>query len=364
MEAAISTFGDVGRARGRLEWRVLSRTPALKNPMIDALKSTALLTLLPASLLCSGPARAACTSTPGMPYLQAIDTIAAESNLAVGATIPGTARHYTLTGKCDYGEPYQVPGAVIVACYYGSGKEVMPGVYSTGVSGLGIRLRNAAGEPMLNAAGRSCDTRGASLGALNADMTYSVSVSTEFVKTGSIAAGALDPSQTRFGFGVYHGNGLGGTSNYIGFSGMLQVRQIACNATYPAAVRLPRVKASTLASAGATAGATPFAIVLNCNGTARVGVSFDAAGGSTVKSAQAGVLGPANEGAPGAAGGVGVQLTDARTNPVPLQQSNPVGTIDANAPATYAYALRYFALAPHAKPGVVSGAMTFTFDYQ
>lgn len=334
--------------------------------MIDALKSTAFpMALLLASLLYPCHARAACTSTPGMPYLQTIDTIAAESSLAVGETIPGTVRRYTLNGKCDYGEPNQVPGGAIIACYYGSGKEVIPGVYSTGISGLGIRLRNAAGQPMQNAAGYSCDTRSASLGALNADMTYSVSVSTEFVKTGPMAAGTLDSAQTRFGFGVYRGNGLGGTSNYIGFSGMLQVRQIACNATYPAAVRLPRVKASTLASAGATAGATPFSIVLNCNGTARVGVSFDAAGGSSVKSAQAGVLGPGNEGAPGAAGGVGVQLTDARTtNPVPLQQSNPVGNIDANAPATYAYALRYFALAPHATPGAVSGAMTFTFDYQ
>lgn len=333
--------------------------------MTDALKSTALLmTLLLACLLCPGHARAACTSTPGMPYLQTLDTIAVSSSLAVGETIPGSVRHYSFSGKCGYGEPDQVPGAPIIACYYGSGTEVAPGVYSTGIAGLGIRLRNAAGQPMQNAAGYGCDTRNASLGTLNDDMTYSIRVSTEFVKTGTITAGALDPVQTRFGFGVYRGNGLGGTSNYIGFSGMLQVRQIACNATYPAAVRLPKVKASTLASAGATAGATPFSIVLNCNGTARVGLSFDAAGGSTVKSAQAGVLGPGNEGTPGAAGGVGVQLTDTRTNPVPLQQSNPVGNIDASAPATYAYALRYFALAPRATPGVVSGAMTFTFDYQ
>ena len=334
--------------------------------MTHAFKRNALrLALLPGSALLCGNVLAACSSTPAMPNLQTLDNIAVAANLGVGQTIPGSVRRYAFSGKCDKIPPAQEPGSLIVACYYGSGTEIMPGVYSSGISGLGLRLRNAAGQPIQNAASIWCDTRGASLGTINADMTYAVAVSIELVKTGPIATGKLDPVQTRFGFGVYQGDGLGGDANYIGFSGSVQVREIACNPVYPSVIRLPKVSASTLAAAGATAGSTPFSITLNCNGAARVGVTFDVAGGSTVKSAPDGILGPGNEGTAGAARGIGLQLINARSaEPVPLQQINPVGNISANAPATYPYVLKYRALTANATPGIVSGAMTFTFDYQ
>ncbi|WP_354682918.1 fimbrial protein [Cupriavidus necator] len=312
-------------------------------------------------------AHAACTSTPAMPYLQTMNNMAVVVNLAVGSTIPGTVRYYTFSGKCAVVPPYVYAGAPIISCYYGSGSEVMPGVYSTGVAGIGIRLRNAAGQPMTNAAGFNCDTRAANLGYVNPDMTYSVTVSIEFVKTGPISAGNLDPTQTRFGFGVYKGSvegGLGGTNNYIGFSGSASPREIACNTSYPPVVNLPPVSASVLAVQG-SANNTPFAIQLTCNGAALVGMTLDAGGGTPVMSAPNGIFGIDNAGAAGMASRAGVQIVnESGTAPVPLQVRTAMGNIAANVPATYRFGARYVALGGMPTPGLISSSMVFTLDYQ
>ncbi len=316
-------------------------------------------------------AHAACTATPAMPYLQAMSNMAVVTTLPVGSTIPGTVRNYTITGACSNVPPYVVPGAQIVSCYYGTGTEGPPGVYSTGVAGIGIRLRNAAGQAITNAAGVRCDTRGMGLGNLNADMTYAVSVSIEFVKTGPISGGPLDPTQTQFGFGVYGGStdgALGGGGiNYIGFSGNAVPRPITCNVNYPATVTLQPARAADLRPAGATASTTRFAISIACDTSANVGITFDGASGTPVQGAAAGVLGPSNAGAAGAASGVGFQLVSGTSyQPVPLQTRSPLGSLQANVLTTYPYAVRYIGL-DNGLPvtaGTVTSAATFTFDYQ
>ncbi|MBF6988870.1 fimbrial protein [Cupriavidus sp. IK-TO18] len=324
--------------------------------------------MLAACLAAPSLAHADCTATPAMPYLQTMNNMAVAVNLPVGSTIPGTTRYYTFTGACTEKPPAVVAGAPIISCYYGSGSEVMPGVYSTGVAGIGIRLRNAAGQPMTNAKGINCDTRTANLGSLNNDLTYSVSVSVEFVKTGPIAGGDLDPTQTRFGFGVYQGSLSGalggGYVNYIGFSGNASPREIACTVNYPAVVTLPNVSARTLATQGA-AGNTPFSIQLTCSGAAIVGLTLDGGGSTPVQSAPNGILGIAGAGTGGVASNVGVQIVDAiGSAPVPLQVRNAMGNVAANVPSTYRFGARYVSLGGAPSPGSVSSAMIFTLDYQ
>lgn len=322
-------------------------------------------------LLAAQAARANCTATPSMPYLQTMNNMAVVTTLPVGSTIPGTVRNYTFSGTCDNVPPHVVPGAQIIACYYGSGTEGPAGVYSTGVPGIGIRLRNAAGQAITNASSVWCNTTGEGLGNLNADMTYSVSVSIEFVKTGPISGGTLDPMQTRFGFGVYEGSTAGalggGGVNYIGFSGSAVPRPITCNVNYPATVTLQPVRAADLRPAGATAGTVPFAISVTCDTAANVGITFDGAPGTPVQAAASGVLGPSNAGAPGAATGAGFQIVSSGNNqPVPLQTRNPLGSIQANIQASYNYAVRYIGL-NNGLPitaGALTSAATFTFDYQ
>jgi type 1 fimbria pilin len=322
-------------------------------------------------LLASQAAHAVCTATPAMPYLQAMNDMAVVTTLPVGSTIPGTVRNYTFSGTCDNVPSHVVPGAQIVACYYGSGTEGSDGVYSTGVPGIGIRMRNAAGQPIAHAAGVWCNTTGEGLGTLNADMTYAVSVSIEFVKTGPVTGGTLDPSQTRFGFGVYQGStagALGGSgNNYIGFSGNAVPRPITCNVNYPSTVTLQPVRAADLRSPGATAGSVPFSIAVTCDTPAIIGVTFDAAPGTPIQAAQAGVLGPSEAGAQGTAAGVGFQIVTGGTDqPVALQGRTALGNIQANVPASYSYAVRYTRLnnGLPVTAGTVTSAATFTFDYE
>ena len=337
----------------------------------DGLKAALHGLLVCLLLLAAQMARANCTATPAMPYLQGMSDMAVVTTLPVGSTIPGTVRNYTITGTCTSVPPAVVPGAQIVACYYGSGTEGPAGVYSTGVPGIGIRLRNAAGQAISNAAGVRCDTRGMGLGNLNADLTYAISVSIEFVKTGPISGGALDPAQTRFGFGVYAGStagALGGRDvNYIGFSGNAVPRPITCNVSYPATVTLPPARAADLRPPGTTAGTTPFMIGVTCDTAANVGVTFDGAPGTPVAAATAGVLGTSNAGTQGAATGVGFQLVSGSGyQPVPLQTRNALGSIQANLPASFSYAVRYIGLnnGLPVTAGTVTSAATFTFDYQ
>lgn len=322
-------------------------------------------------LLAMQTARANCTATPAMPYLQVMSDMAVVTTLPVGSAIPGTVRNYTFTGTCTTVLPYVVPGAQIVACYYGTGTEGPAGVYSTGVPGIGIRLRNSAGQAIVNAAGVQCDTTGEGLGNLNADMTYAISVSIEFVKTGPVSGGVLDPAQTQFGFGVYRGStagALGGRDvNYIGFSGNAVPRPITCSVSYPATVTLQPARAADLRPPGTTAGTTPFMIGVTCDTAANVGITFDGAPGTPVAAATAGVLGASNAGTQGAATGVGFQLVSGGAyQPVPLQTRNALGSIQANVPASFSYAVRYIGLnnGLPVTAGTVTSAATFTFDYE
>ncbi|MFV3368959.1 fimbrial protein [Pseudomonas sp. NY15435] len=324
----------------------------------------AIFSMIVLGLSCTAQA-ASCTSMPSMPYLQAANNIAVPFGLADGSTVPGTVRMFTFSGLCQNpdGNKSIYAGAPIVSCYYGSGTEVLPGVYSTGVAGLGIRLRNSSGQPMQNAAGIQCDTRNALLGTLNSDLSYSVTVSIEFVKIGQITGGALSETQTRFGFGVYQSAvGLGGSSNYIGFVGDVSVRSITCTTVSPLTIDLGVVQASTLVGVGTVGKPVPFTIKLNCDSPAVVGVTFDGVG-VPVSSAAQGVVGV--QSGVDAAQGIGVQLVSQGANtPVPLQVRNALGSIQANTTQNYDYALRYYSLAARPAPGTVNGAMVYTFDYQ
>ncbi|MDT4857550.1 Fimbrial protein [compost metagenome] len=134
---------------------------------------------------------------------------------------------------------------------------------------------------------------------------------------------------------------------------------------YPASLTLPTVSVGSLGTPGATAHATPFSINLQCDSPAVVGITFDGAGGTPVKSAASGVFGSMNEGSAGVASGVGVQLVNDTTfAPMPLRVRNNLGSITANTNASYRYALRYYSLNGTPGAGQVSGAAVFTFDYQ
>ncbi|PUW36880.1 ferrous iron transporter B, partial [Cronobacter sakazakii] len=128
------------------------------------IKLLSALLVLAGSLFFMPHAKASCTA-PMMPYTVSVAYVAVSSTLPVGATIPGTDELVSIHGSCN-----GYSGQPIIACYYGSGNEVsgMPGVYETGVEGIGISLMNDKGQRIIGG-GVGCDTRNTPLGYVSTD---------------------------------------------------------------------------------------------------------------------------------------------------------------------------------------------------
>ncbi|HBD32455.1 MAG TPA: fimbrial protein, partial [Cupriavidus sp.] len=72
---------------------------------------------------------------------------------------------------------------------FGGATEVMPGVYTTGVSGVGMRLRNGSGTPIVNGSGLNCFSVIAQIGAGG---SYNFSGTLELVRiAGTIVSGSV-----------------------------------------------------------------------------------------------------------------------------------------------------------------------------
>lgn len=126
--------------------------------------------------------------------------------------------------------------------------------------------------------------------------------------------------------------------------------------TDPTNVTLPAVQAGSFQGNGSTAGATPFAIQLDCDAGFTLSVTLDtnkpAAGTRGVIAGQAG---------PGYAKGIGIQVLDQNAQPVTFKQPISVGTT-----AGGGLAVRYFARyyqTGNITPGQVSATATFTLSY-
>jgi type 1 fimbria pilin len=312
-----------------------------------------------------------CVATSGLPQaLTYPSVIQVNSTLQPGDTIPNTTKPFTITGSCKIGAgssstKVQVGSSIVMCDVASSAAEVMSGVYSTGVSGVGMRVRNSSGALLTGASGGSCKS---SIGTVQAGGAYSFSGTTELVRTsGTIAAGSvLTSSGVAFAFGVYNtgllvnvdtGSALSYSELYP--SGSITIQNITCNVTYPATVTLPTITASTLASVGAVAGTTPFSIGLNCSNSAKVGITMDAAGASSVDNASAGLIT-----AQGGAKGYDIQILQANRTPMPLQTSVSQGSIVANQKYNYPFFVQYQRVSATTTPGALSGTMVFSFDYQ
>jgi len=147
------------------------------------------------------------TANPDTPYTLPMNNVAVTADLAVGETIPGTARNFTISGQCRGGtHPEWRAGLPIVACYRGT--QVMPGVYATGIVGVGIRIRNSQGEVLTGVLNNNCklNPAAAAVGTLGAALAgpvvgvypYAFTATIELVKTGRIGRGTLSAALTRF----------------------------------------------------------------------------------------------------------------------------------------------------------------------
>lgn len=308
-----------------------------------------------------------CPSSPPTPFTQQLARIAVSRALPVGSDIPGTQRVFTFSGSCRdrIGWAPVTPGHPIVACYYGRGEEVagFPGVYKTGVEGIGIALQNSAGR-RIRGAGSECDTRGDALGYVSGDanMTFGYTVKLSLVKTAATAiSGTLDVAQTKFGMGVYDtGLGIGnqGEQNYISYAGDIVYKAVSCTVPSILNISMGSIPVGQFSGPGSTSGEQQLQIPVRCDDKVTVSTSISS---QRYLSATTGVVALTEE--TGMAQGIGVQVLT-NGSPVQFDRFFPVGLIpEAGATINLPLTFRYYQNTPEIRPGLANAVATLTMMY-
>ncbi|MDT3666336.1 fimbrial protein [Cronobacter dublinensis] len=311
------------------------------------------------SLMFMPHAKAACIA-PMMPYKISVASIAVSSSLPVGSAIPGSDETVNINGNCQN----DTAGSVIIACYYGSGSEVagMPGVYNTGVEGIGISLVNDKGQRIVGG-GTGCDTRNTPLGYLSSDgnKTFNFNVTLALVKTADhIGSGSLLQSQTKFGVGVYHQSGIG-QPNEISYSGNITYKTVTCSVDPKSLfISLGNVSASLFKGTGSGSGFYNFDVNATCNDQVTVGVKVSSANGYA--SLQPSVIKLTPES--GVASGIGVQILTNGQN-TDFDHYVGVGEVSAaNTTLRIPFAVQYYQIGSTVTPGVANSIATITVAYR
>lgn len=130
--------------------------------------------------------QAECPTSQGLPATFVYGSVAVSESLASGDTIPGTVQTFTIVGKCSLSSLYSKP---IVACPQNiSAVPGMTGVYPTNVTGIGMRMRDAAGKPMVGTGACSTDSQ---LGTTGVDYAQYYRLGAAPVSPGSVNATAI-----------------------------------------------------------------------------------------------------------------------------------------------------------------------------
>lgn len=324
-----------------------------------------MMILLVCLVLFSGKLWAACSTSPAMPQSWDLSSVAVTSSLPVGADIPGSQHTFNVSGTCGTSGSNELAGDPIIACYYGTGAEIagFPGVYSTGVEGLGIALTNSSGQRVVGG-GIGCDTRNTSLGSLDSSLSYQIAVTLSLVKTANdISDTALQQSQTRFGLGVYGKSGIGGGgNNTLSYTGNINIRTESCdvlNNTINVPLGTVTRGQFSSTSPGGVSPDVPFSIELNCDAGANVNIRID---GTADDSLAAGVI-KISSGAEGQATGVGIQILKGDTSPVGIGQEWAITPSASEGSLSIPFFARYYLNGQTLSSGSANGTATFTMIY-
>lgn len=318
-----------------------------------------MLILLACGLFFMPHAKASCT-TPSIPFTANMASVAVSSTLDVGAVIPGTEQTVEVHGSCSEGHE----GNVIIACYYGTGAEVAgyPGVYDTGVEGIGITLVNQQGQRIIGG-GAWCDTRNTPLGYVSSDGndTFNFTATLALVKTSThIGTGSLLQAQTQFGVGVYGREGLG-SPNTISYSGNIAYKVVTCSVDPKSlTITLGDFPESQFTAPGVTTAWHPFSVNVLCNDPVEIGVKVSSANG--YEASLPGVMKLTQEA--GAATGLGVRM---QTNGQPTVFDAYVlvgGIARADTSLAIPFQVQYYQVANSVTPGSANTVATITVSYR
>lgn len=331
--------------------------------MMQIAKSFFLFLVLATAALFMPHAKASCQS-PGLPALLSLTSISVPTSLPVGSTISGTERTVHISGNCYYAPD---AGQPIIACYNGFGKEVpgMPGVYETGVAGIGISLRNDKGQRVTGAADQICSANmpvGQVSGTINSDATipFSFDVMLELVKTSeTVASGALTMSNTQFNLAVGRIEALG-EPNTLSYSGNVQVKAVTCSVSPKSlTVTLGDFPVSRFTGPGTLVSQSVFNIGMLCDRDVQPEMMITSANGYETNFPGVIKLTPES----GVATGVGVKMLFNGQIPVFGQYMNTF-TAYANVQSQYPFSVSYEQTRSEVTPGTANAVATITVAYK
>lgn len=301
-----------------------------------------------------------CTSAD-LPYTLNAGTLAVPTTLSTGSVIPGSTQTHIVNGSCTG----TVSNRTIISCYYGTGNEVdgFPGVYATGVAGVGIELLNSSGQ-IIRGKGMGCNTTSTPMGTIGTDsnQTFSFSYTIKLIKTGpSVGSGTLSQALNVYGFGDYASNGINGANNVSHYSATLSQRTATCSIDpLDLTVTLGNFPVTQFTHVGSYSAWKTFTITATCSEEVNLTASVTSANGVNSQYGDVINLTPGSD----SATGVGVRML---IDGVDLMYDYPIpfgGTAEPGVPMALPFSIQYYQTASTVTAGKANTVMTIDIEYK
>lgn len=316
-----------------------------------------MLCLLAGSTLFMPDAKANCTSNylPQNAYMNYASTT---PSTAIGDVIAGTESTLDITVNCTE-DP---SNKVLIACFIGPGEEIpgMPGVYASGVPGVGVTLYNSDWKRIVGK-GENCDSRSTPVYQPDSSKTFSALVNMALVKTSNEMGSGYFTSGSSFLFKMYNGEKLA-TNSTFSLTGFYTPNQVACSIDPKSlVVNLGDLPATQFTGPGYTTAWKNFDVNITCEDSASV--SFRVSGTEGIADDSKGVMKLTNS--PDSATGLGVQM---EVNDIPIMYLHgyygygPISSITKT--ATLRSGIRYYQTASEVTPGSANATVELTIAYQ
>ncbi len=318
------------------------------------------LALFAALFLFMPQAFAAC-STADLPWTATPGPLTVSATLSVGSAIPGSAQSHRVKGRCDAADS----GKPITACHLGEGEEVpgMPGVWRSGIAGVGIELLNSAGQPVRGRAAH-CDSRSTPLGYVSSDGSLNVTLTMQLIKTATTTGEQASTTVHNgiWSLGIYPDQKLG-QLNAVRYGGNLALKATTCSVDPKSLnVSLGNFAVSQFTHVGSTSDWRTFNLTATCTDAVTMTARITSPNGATSISDGNDVLN-INAGIDSASG-VGVKMM---VGGVLLRYDYPIPFGDQtvpNQPFNLPFQVQYYQTAEVVTAGRANTLATIDIEYQ
>ncbi|MCK1967353.1 fimbrial protein [Franconibacter pulveris 1160] len=314
------------------------------------------LCLLASSLLFIPHANAAC-STRQLPMSQGIYNLTISTSTEIGDVIAGTERAVNFNVSCTTDRS----GEILIACFNGSGEEVpgMPGVYATGIAGIGVTLYNDQWK-RVTGKGENCDSRNTPIYKLDSNKSFMATTNLALVKTAEqIGEGNLNSANSSFVFKIYNAEKIANNSTAY-YNVYLSPNTVSCSVDPKSlVVNLGDIPASQFTGPGTATPWHNFDVNISCDRDTMI--QYRITGAEGIMNGQQDVM--KLDDTPDSATGIGIQM---QVNNATINYFSgyypPLSLTDKR--LTLPAGIRYYQTSHDVTPGSANAAVIITIAYQ